>query len=75
MKRLIASAKGGYVRPHLFVGLFVSRITEILPNGFPPNVNGGWVSVQSRPHQLLGQIQDFFSLSSKFLKWIHPRSH
>lgn len=29
---------------------FVSRITEVLPNGFPQNLDGSWVLAQNRPH-------------------------
>ena len=44
----------GYVstRVHWFVGWFVDRITQKLLERFPPDLDGGWVLAQNRPHFL-----------------------
>ena len=42
--------KGGCFHLCVFVCWFVSRITQKLPAGFPPNLDGRSVSAQNRPH-------------------------
>ena len=57
---------GGYVFTcvYLFVGWFGSRITQKIHNGFPWDLDGGWVSAQNRPHSLRsGQMKEFLTIS------------
>lgn len=62
--------------PCLLAGLlvcwFVSRITQKLLNRFPPNLDGGRVSAQNGPHQLLEHIQINGQRQELFLKFLLP---
>lgn len=40
-----------------FVCWLVTRIAQKLLNGFPRNLDEGWISAQNRPHLLLVRIQ------------------
>ena len=68
--------RAGCLHPRLFVCWFVSRITQQPLNGFPWNLDGGWVSAQNRPPLILVQIRVktwiFFLTSYDVARCQHP---
>lgn len=55
--------------PCLFVGLFVSRITQKQPSWFPPNLVAGWGLGLGRTHYIKGWIQERFSFLFNHVLW------